>query len=89
MTSTKTKNLVITIDAEKKNEWQIKAMGAQWGDWLKKNSDLFDNVIILPSKGESKLYWLEGDVEDPKDLEEIEKMKDQFKPILGIDLAKK
>lgn len=83
------KNLVITVDTDKKNEWQIKALSMQMSDYLKANRSLFgaDNIIILPASGETRLYWLEGDTDNPVDVSAIEKIKDRLKPVLEVSFG--
>lgn len=82
------KTLILTVDLSGAPEWQVIAMQKQMSAWLMKNKTLlpFENLIIFPVVGETKLYWLEGTIEKIGTLEEI---KDRIKPILEIALGLK
>ena len=83
------KNLVIALDFGNIPEWAISAKGRQIADWLEANKKelLLDNIIIMPSVGESRLYWLEGDVDSTTDLDTLRGMRDKLKPVLEIALG--
>lgn len=83
------KNLVITLDFGRAPDWAVRAKQQQIGDWLQANKSQlsFDNIILLPSPGETKLFWLEGKVGDTKDEDEIKRIRDEMKPVLEIALG--
>ena len=85
------RNLVITLDFGTIPEWAITAKKRQISDWIEANKGKlpFDNLILLPSQGESKLYWLEGNVKNEKDITEIASLRDKLKPILEVALGLK
>lgn len=82
------KTLILTVDLSGAPEWQVLAMQRQMSAWLVKNKTLlpFENLIIFPTVGETRLYWLEGTADKIKTLEEI---KDRIKPILEVALGLK
>ena len=79
------KNLVLTVNFGKLPQWAVSAKAHQLADWLKPNQEILgiNNIIIFPDAGETKLFWLDGKVDDPRDIEEIKKLSDKFKPILS------
>jgi hypothetical protein len=83
------RNLVVSLDFGKMPDWAIQAKNRQMADWVHANikSLPFENLIILPSVGESRLYWLEGKIDDETDLQTIREMKDKLKPVLEIALG--
>jgi len=85
------KSIVITLDFGKIPEWAVRAKMRQLEDWLKVNKGKlpFDDLIIIPAPGDTKLYWLEGKIGDPKDIAEIERIRNEMKPILEIALEVK
>jgi len=82
------KNLVLAVNLGEAPDWQIKAMTKQMGDWSEANKESlpFDNLIILPTTGDTRLYWLEGVIDNINDLETLESIKDKLEPILNIAL---
>jgi hypothetical protein len=82
------KNLVLAVNLGDAPDWQIKAMTKQMGDWVEVNKELlpFENLIILPTTGDTRLYWLEGVVGSMGDLEALESIKDRLEPILNVAL---
>jgi len=85
----KKRNLIITLDFGNMPEWTVKAKNHQIAAWLDANKGQlpFDNLIILPSVGESKLYWLEGKIDNPVDFIVIKEIRDKLKPVLEIGLG--
>ena len=82
------KNLVLTVNLGGAPDCQINAMVKQMGDWVEANKELlpFENLIILPTTGDTRLYWLEGVVGNISDLGALESIKDKLEPILGVAL---
>lgn len=81
------KNLVLALGIpDKSKEWQVQAMSRQIGDWVEANRTKlpFDNLILIPTTGETRLYWLEGEV--PKDLKELQDIADKLKPVIEVAL---
>lgn len=68
-------------------DWQIKALQRQMADWLETNKTLksFEDLIILPATGETRLYWLEGD-DTPENISSLEEIKARLKPVLEVAL---
>lgn len=87
----KKKTLILAVDVGDKNrsDWMVKAMQMQISDWFKRNDTILpsEDVIIMPTPGEMKIYWLEGDPEDVRDIEKIEEIKDRIKPVLEIAMG--
>lgn len=84
------KTLILAIDVGKgKSDWMIRAMQMQISDWFNQNQTILpaENLVIFPASGETKLYWLEGDPEDIKDVEKLEEIKDRIKPVLELALG--
>jgi hypothetical protein len=83
------KNLVVALDYGRIPEWIVQAKNRQIADWVEANKKAlpFDNLIILPSVGESRLYWLEGKVGDITDATILAEMRDKLKPVLEIALG--
>lgn len=87
---TKKKTLILAVDVGKnRSDWMVRAMQMQISDWFKQNSTILpsEDVIIMPTSGEMKVYWLEGNPEDIKDVEKIEEIKDRIKPVLEVALG--
>ena len=82
------KNLLLSIDLTSIPSWQITAMQKQMKDWIETNKTLlpFENLIIFPTTGETKLYWLEGELNNPKDIKTLNEIKDRLQPILEVAL---
>jgi hypothetical protein len=83
----KQRNLILTVDFGEAQEWQISATQAQMAAWIEANKNVlpFKNLIIIPTKGETKLWWLEGEI-DTDDEDILEKIKDRLEPILHVSL---
>lgn len=81
------KTLVLTIDLIGAQDWQIKALQLQMSDWLEINRAILpiENLIILPTKGDTRLFWLEGE-HVHKDIKILEEVKDRIKPVLEVAL---
>lgn len=84
-------NLIITLDFGKLPDWVIKAKSMQINAWVEANRDKlpFENMILIPAPGESKVYWLEGKVDDPSDIKTLDEIRDRLKPILEAALKVK
>jgi hypothetical protein len=90
MSKTPKKTLLLTIDPGPNTaEWMIKAMSMQIADWFKANQTILpaENLVLFPTKGETRLYWLEGDSDDVKDKETLDEIKDRIKPVLEVALG--
>jgi hypothetical protein len=83
------KTLILTIDLAGAPDWQRKAMQMQLSDWLQKNKTLLpiEDLVIMPANGETRLFWLEGNADDLKDVKTLEDIKDRIKPIMEIALG--
>jgi len=79
------RTLILTIDMAGVPEYMSRALSMQMADWLKVNKSVLpiEDLVIMPSKGDTKLYWLQGSVGDAKTLEEI---KDRIEPVLQVAL---
>ena len=79
------KNLVLTVNFGKLPPWAVSAKSHQLADWLKPNQEILGikNIIIFPDTSETKLFWLDGDINNPQDVEEIKQLSNKFKPILS------
>lgn len=77
------KNLVLTVDFGGCPDWQVVALQNQMKDWLEINKSVLDieKLVILPTVGETKLYWLNGSTNDIKTLEQI---RDRIEPVLQV-----
>jgi hypothetical protein len=82
------KTLILTLDTTGLPEWHVAAITKQMADWLDSHKAILpvENLVILPAKGDTRLYWLEGDPDEIKDVKELEKIKDRLKPILSVFL---
>jgi hypothetical protein len=82
------KTLIITIDVTGLPEWHVTAITNQMAAWLDSHKAVLpvENLVILPAKGDTRLYWLEGDPDEIKDIKELEQIKDRIKPILSVFL---
>ena len=80
-----TRTLILSVDMQGAPDLQRHALQMQMADWLKVNKTVlpFENLIILPAAGETRLFWLEGTATDIKTLEEI---KDRLQPVLQVAL---
>ena len=78
------KNLVLTINFGNIPSWAIHAKASQLNDWFKKNVKEmpFENIIIMPDTGTTALYWLEGDVKNPIDRQQLDELKKKLQPVL-------
>ena len=86
----KKKTLILAVDVGKnRSDWMVRAMQMQISDWFKQNNTILpsEDIIIMPTSGEMKIYWLEGNPEDVKDIEKLEEIKDRIKPVLEIALG--
>lgn len=84
------KTLLLTIDPGPNTaDWMVKAMSLQIADWFKANQTILpaENLVLFPTKGETKLYWLEGDADSVKDKKTLDEIKDRIKPVLEIALG--
>jgi hypothetical protein len=81
----KRRTLILTIDFHDAPEWHIRAKQKQMADWIDQNKTLlpYEDLIILPAPGDTKLYWLEGKNDDIKTLDNI---KDKLLPVLSVSL---
>jgi hypothetical protein len=82
------KTLVLTFDAAGMADWHARAISRQMADWLKTNKAILniEHMIILPGTGDTKLYWLEGEVGNPDDIKSLEEIKNRIKPVLEVAL---
>jgi hypothetical protein len=82
------KTLILTFDASKMPDWHARAVSMQMADWLKTNKTLLpiEDLIILPATGSTKLYWLEGKLDNKDDIKSLEKIRDKIKPVLEVAL---
>lgn len=83
------RTLVLALDMQGGSDWQVNAMNRQMSDWITLNKTLLpiEDMIILPTSGETRLYWLEGKIDDDEDIKTLEQIKDRIKPILEIALG--
>jgi hypothetical protein len=81
------RTLILTADITGGADWEVKALQMQMADWITANKKLlsFEDLIIMPVRGDTKLYWLEGE-STPEDLKSLEEIKDRLKPVLEIAL---
>lgn len=81
------KTLILAVDFCGAQDWQITALQRQMSDWFTVNKTLLpiENLIILPTKGDTRLFWLEGDG-SPDAIKTLEEIKDRIKPVLEIAL---
>lgn len=82
------KTLILAMDSKGAPSWVVNANCKQIVDWFKANKTIMpiENLIILPTDGETRLYWLEGDVENPEDVRTLEEIRDRIKPVLELSL---
>lgn len=82
------KTLIITLDTTGLPDYHVSAITKQMADWLDSHKAILsvENLIIFPAKGDTRLYWLEGDPDEIKDIKELGKIKDRLKPILSVFL---
>lgn len=82
------KTLILAIDMQGAPDWQIRALNKQMADWLEQNKAVLEheNLIILPTTGETRLYWLEGKF-SPEDTKTLDDIKDRIKPVLEVALG--
>lgn len=85
------KTLIMTFDLQGAPDWQAKAIQMQLRDWLNKNKNLLpnENLVIMPTKGDTRLFWLEGDPDNIEDIKTLEKIKDKLKPVMEVALGLK
>ena len=83
------RTLILTIDMKGGSDWQINAMTRQVSDWVRLNKTLLpiEDLIIVPASGETKLYWLEGELDDEDDIKTLDQVKDRIKPVLEVALG--
>jgi hypothetical protein len=84
------KTLILSVDVgNKSTDWEVRAMGNQIMDYFNKNKSVFnvENVIIFPSKGAMKLFWLEGDPASLDDVKSLESIRDRLKPVLEVAMG--
>jgi len=79
------KNLLITIDFGNIPSFAIIAKSRQLSDWFKQNkAELgIDNVIIMPDAGSTKLYWLDGEIDNIDHRTKLEDVANKLSPILS------
>jgi len=82
------KTLVATIDATGVPEWTIRALMNQMKAWIDANRRTlpFEDILMMPMDGPSRLYWLEGEHGDPADEKALEEIRDRLKPLLEVAL---
>jgi hypothetical protein len=86
------KTIAITIDTRELPPWAAEAKVRQFQDYLDKlskdNKLPFDNAIVIRDNKETRLFWLEGNLEDVKDKKTFEEMQSFLRPMLSalIDL---
>lgn len=81
------KTLILAIDLCGGQDWQITALQRQMADWLNINRAILpiENLIILPTQGDMRLFWLEGECV-PGDIKTLEEIRDRIKPVLEVAL---
>lgn len=81
------KTLFLLIDLGNTPPWHRNALTRQMADWIQVNKAVlnFENLVILPTKGDTKLCWLEGKF-DETDKKQLEEIKDRLQPVLEIAL---
>lgn len=81
------KTLILTIDMQGAPDWQIRALNKQMADWLDANKAVLpaEDLIIFPTTGETRLYWLQGE-HNPADKKTLEEIKDRIQPVLEVAL---
>jgi len=84
------KNLILMVNFGDIPVWATRAKAQQLADWFKKyQKELgIDNFILMPDNHETKLFWLDGEINNPKDANEIKALADKFKPILSVIIDK-
>lgn len=84
------KNLLITIDFGNIPSFAITAKSRQLSDWFKQNKNELgiDNVIIVPDAGSTKLYWLDGEIDNIDHRTKLDDLAKRLSPILcaAIDM---
>lgn len=86
------KTIVMTIDTRELPTWAAEAKVKQFQDYLdalsKENKLPFDNALVIKDNKETRLFWLEGNLDDVKDKKTFEEMQSFLRPILSalIDL---
>jgi len=80
------KNLLITIDFGNLPSFAITAKSRQLSDWFKQNrAELgIDNVIIMPDAGSTKLYWLDGEIDNIDHRTKLEDLAHKLSPIFSV-----
>lgn len=82
----------MTIDTRELPTWAAEAKVKQFQGYLdklsKENKLPFDNALVIKDNKETRLFWLEGNLDDIKDKKTFEEIQDFLKPILSalIDL---
>lgn len=81
------RTLILAIDMQGMPEWHANACKLQLSDWLEANKTILpiEHLIILPTNGDTKLFWLEGE-DIPEDINTLEQIRDRIKPVLELSL---
>lgn len=82
------RTLILAIDLGDAPEYQKVAMQRQMADWVTVNKTLlrFENLIIMPITGETRLYWLEGAIGNENDEKTLIDIKERMLPVLSLAL---
>ena len=84
------KTLILAVGIGKnRTDWQVRALQMQISDWFRQNNTILpsEDVIIMPTSGEMKLFWLQGNPDDIKDVEKLDEIKDRITPVLEVALG--
>ena len=80
------KTLILTVDMQGAEDWQVRALSMQIRDWFKANRTVLptENLVLLPANT-TRLFWLEGE-HNPDDIKTLEQIKDRITPVLELAL---
>jgi hypothetical protein len=83
------KTLILTVDFQGMPDWHVRAKNMQIGSWFEKNKVLpkDTDIVIIPAQGDTKLYWLEGVINNIKDIKILDDIKEKLKPVLEVSLG--
>lgn len=79
----------MTLDTRDLPSWAVDAKLMQFQDYFRKLSKdkviklPFDDILIIKDNKETRLFWLEGDINDVKDKKTFEEMQDFLKPTMS------
>jgi len=78
------KTLVLTFGFGKAPQWAVVAKIKQLSEWLNKHKTELgvDNFLLFQGTTDTKIFWLEGDINDIKDIKSLNDIRDKLKPVL-------